>query len=379
MGKLMFRGIKSKIYYNLINSPGWRTKKKIVVIESDDWGSIRMPSKDVYQKFVNHGLNLSNSDYNRIDTIESNDDLLQLYDVLSSYRDCNGNHPVITANMVIGNPDFKRIKDSDYQQYYYEVVTETLKQYTGRDRVESLWKEGYEIGIFNPQLHGREHVNVERWMNALRTKTPEILFTFSNNTTFSGEGDYNFMEVLDFTSRDEITGMKKSLIEGLSLFEDIFGYRSKSFIAPCYAWDSELESVLYSNGIRYLQGLIVQLVPKGSFGDYKRRYHFLGGRSSSGLTYLIRNCFFEPTLSARNNVVENCLRNVDIAFAWRKPAIIYSHRINYIGDLHPDTTKVNLRLLDELLRRILKQWPDVEFMTSDQLGDMITNGEIVEN
>ena len=74
----MFKEIKSKIYYNLINSPGWRTKRRIVVIESDDWGSIRMPSKDVYQRFLDRGLNLSNSDYNRIDTLESNEDLITL-------------------------------------------------------------------------------------------------------------------------------------------------------------------------------------------------------------------------------------------------------------------------------------------------------------
>lgn len=372
----MFKEIKSKIYYNLINSPGWRTKRRIVVIESDDWGSIRMPSKDVYQRFLDRGLNLSNSDYNRIDTLESNEDLIQLYDVLSSCRDFMGNNPVITANMVVGNPDFKKIEESNFQHYYYEVVTHTLKQYPGRDRVESLWKEGYERGIFHPQFHGREHVNVERWMNALRRKTPEILFTFSDNTTFSGEEDYNFMEVLDFTTREEIEGMKVSLTEGLSLFEEIFGYRSKSFIPPCYTWDSELESVLYANGIRYLQGLIVQLVPKGSFGNYRRRYHFLGGKSTSGLTYLIRNCFFEPALSARNDIVGDCLKKIDIAFSWHKPAIICTHRINYMGELDPENRKVNLRLFKELLQRILKQWPDVEFMTSDKLGDLISDRDI---
>jgi len=33
---------------NLVNIPGWRTNRKIVVIESDDWGSVRMPSREVY-------------------------------------------------------------------------------------------------------------------------------------------------------------------------------------------------------------------------------------------------------------------------------------------------------------------------------------------
>lgn len=372
MGNLTFKKIKSKIYHNLLNAPGWRTKKRIVVIESDDWGSIRMPSLDVYNEFLRRGLNLSNSDYNRVDTLESDEDLLQLYEVLSSHSDSEGNHPVFTANMVVANPDFKKIKADKFQRYFYEPVIDTLRAYPGRDRVISLWKEGHEIGIFHPQLHGREHVNVERWMNALRIQTPEIMFTFSHNTTFSGEEDYNFMEVLDFTSRDEIAGMKESLNEGLLLFEEIFGYRSKSFIPPCYTWDSELESVLYNNGVRYLQGLIVQLVPKGSFGNYKRRYHYLGSMSKSGLTYLIRNCYFEPALSASSDVVGDCLRKIDIAFSWHKPAIVCSHRLNYMGSVDERNRTTNLKLLHNLLNRIIRYWPDVEFMPSDKLGDIIS-------
>ena len=42
--------IKQTITHNLLNIPGWRTKRHIVVIESDDWGSIRMPSKEVYKE-----------------------------------------------------------------------------------------------------------------------------------------------------------------------------------------------------------------------------------------------------------------------------------------------------------------------------------------
>ena len=96
----------SLIAKNLANLPGWRTDRKIVVFESDDWGSIRMPSKEMYSAFLKKGYDISGSFYNRFDTLESNDDLLMLYDVLTSSMDSQGNPPVITANMVVGNPDF---------------------------------------------------------------------------------------------------------------------------------------------------------------------------------------------------------------------------------------------------------------------------------
>ena len=57
---------------NLLYIPGWRTSRKIIVIESDDWGSIRMPSADVYNKFIAQGFDLAGSDYNRLDSLETN-------------------------------------------------------------------------------------------------------------------------------------------------------------------------------------------------------------------------------------------------------------------------------------------------------------------
>jgi len=43
----MLKEIKKIAMRNVANIPGWRTDRKIVVIESDDWGAIRMPSKEV--------------------------------------------------------------------------------------------------------------------------------------------------------------------------------------------------------------------------------------------------------------------------------------------------------------------------------------------
>lgn len=356
---------------NLINVPGWRTKHKILVIESDDWGSIRMPSREVYSKFISSKFDIANSDYNRIDTLESNEDLTMLYEVLHSYKDSAGNSPVITANLVVGNPDFEKIRKSNFTDYHFEPVTETLKKYTQREKVESLWKQGDAAGIFHPQFHGREHVNIVRWMDALRKRSPEIMFTFDCETTFSGDGDYNFMEVLDFNTPDDLVKMKESLAEGLDLFEMIFGFRSKSFIPPCYTWNSDIEETLVANGVRYIQGLIIQLVPTGSFGNYKKKYHFQGSRNRFGQYFLIRNCFFEPSLTRISDPVGECLKRINIAFRWRKPAIVSAHRINFMGTLDEKNRSDNLILLKNLLERIIKYWPEIEFMTSDQLGDTI--------
>ena len=365
--------IKSFFSHNLLNIPGWRTRRKIVVFESDDWGSIRMPSLEVFSEFRSKGLSLTQTDYNRLDTLESNDDLSMLFDVLRTYHDRNNKLPVFTANVVVGNPDFDRIRRTDFNEYFYEPVTETIKYYPGREDVVTLWKNGDSEGIFHPQFHSREHVNVNRWMNALRGGKPEIMLTFNHRTTFSGYEDYNFMEVLDNNSPEEIEYVNESITEGLNVFESIMGYRSRTFIPPCYTWDSSIEKNLHLNGVRFIQGLIVQLIPTGSFGNYRRKYHFLGTRNSWNMIFLIRNCFFEPSLPESDNPVDDCLRRIDIAFRWNKPAIICTHRLNYIGSLNEGNREKNLNSLGFLLKKILASWPDVEFMSSDQLGDLIVN------
>lgn len=57
MRQLKFQELIRK---NIINIPGWNTKRKIVVFESNDWGSIRMSSIDVYNHFCHTEFRLTN-------------------------------------------------------------------------------------------------------------------------------------------------------------------------------------------------------------------------------------------------------------------------------------------------------------------------------
>ena len=72
--------------------------------------------------------------------------------------------------------------------------------------------------------------------------------------------------------------------------------------------------------------------------------------------------------------VDSCLNDIRIAFAWRNPAVIGTHRVNYIGGIDRSNRDRGLRELSALLTAILKKWPDVEFMSSEQLGNEISPG-----
>ncbi len=161
--------LKKTITRYLINIPGWHTRRKIVVIESDDWGSIRMPSREVYEKLLRMGIAVDKCPYNRNDSLASEEDLQELFNVLVRYKDINGNTPIITANTVVANPDFSRIKESGYENYYYEPFVETLKKYPKHEKSFLLWEKGIREKLFYPQFHGREHVNVNLWLRLLKT------------------------------------------------------------------------------------------------------------------------------------------------------------------------------------------------------------------
>lgn len=358
--------------------PGWRTNRKIVVFESDDWGSIRMPSPDSFERLEKAGVDLRSWDaerYNLHDTLETTADLSALFEILSGFKDSEGNHPVFTPLYIVANPDFEKIRNSGFSKYYFEPFTETAKKYNGGDLNFALLKEGIKNRIFVPEMHGREHLNVTAWLMALRNGDKQTHLAF-NEGLWGFIPDQKLFPKADFQAAflpgeiDELEYHKDVLVEGLDLFEKLFGYRASYFVAPNGPFHNSLNTTLAACGIKYRTTSKVQLEPQGS-GKVKRVVHWLGQKDKSGIYYITRNCFFEPTPPPETDWVDNCLADIKIAFSWHKPAIISTHRVNYIGALNSFNRDSGLRQLKELIKHIIKQWPDVVFMTTAELGKQI--------
>jgi hypothetical protein len=366
---------KQKLVSNLSQIPGWRTKRKIIVFESDDWGSIRMPSNDVRKSLQENGVLSSNPDhYNLYDSLESNDDLTALFELLSKFKDANRNHPVFTGLNVVANPDFEKIKNDNFEKYYYEPFTETLKWYSNHDRVAELWREGAEKRLFEPQFHGREHLNVTSWLKGLREEAPKTRIAFDHgfwglNPVPLGESPVKYLAAFDIYDPEEIDYLKTVIQEGSQLFKSIMGYGPSFFVPPNTSFSLKLLDSMKVNGIQYVLIDKFQKEPTGH-GQYRTHFRYLGKQNNHGQIYLSRNASFEPAAVGKDWVSE-CLQSINRAFRWRKPATISTHRVNYIGHLDPQNRDHGLTQLRELLTQILKKWPDVEFMTSVELGNLI--------
>ena len=362
---------------HVLNFPGKRLAKKYIIFESDDWGSERIPSLNELKYLKSCGFNIHSNPFNYLDSLESGDDLSALFETLIKFKDSQGNHPVITANSVVANPDFEKIMASGYQEYHYESIVDTYQKKKNCENSFSLIQEGMSSGIFHPQFHGREHLNVQQWLNTLQSGNNLLLKAFNagiyaidiKNSTYSRA---NFTAAFDRDSEREVSLHREIINEGISLFNKIFGYVPESFIAPCYIWYPELESILLEKGIKYIQGLPIQYVPSNN-KRYKKKYHYQGEKNKRMQRYFVRNCFFEPALNHGIISIDEIMKRLKIIFYWGKPAIIGTHRINFIGSLNEDNRKRNLEQLSLLIKKILKHYPDAEFTTTDKLGKLYTN------
>lgn len=377
----MIQNIKSSLFRHLSNIPGWSTNRKIVVFESDDWGSLRMPSLSAFKRLEEKGLDLRNLDaetYNLNDTLASAKDLELLYEVLSAVKDKNGNPAVFTPVSIVANPDFQKIKDTEFKNYFYEPFTETLNRFPGCENSYQLWLEGIRQNIFVPQMHGREHLNVLAWLNALQIGEPQTQLAFD-------EGMWGFvpnqqiLPGIDFQAAFllndplELEYHKKVLKDGLDLFEKLFGYRATYFVPPNGPFNNNLNRTLFENGIKFRSASKIQQETIG-YGKTRKSIHWLGQREKHGITYISRNCFFETSHQGKD-WINSCLGEMTIAFRMKKPAIISSHRVNYIGGLNPKNRENGLRQLKSLLNEIIKRWPDAEFMGTGELGNLIIGSE----
>ena len=124
-----------------------------------------------------------------------------------------------------------------------------------------------------------------------------------------------------------------------------------------------------------MQGSSNQILP--TIKDKKQGVvkNYLGKKSSSGIGYLIRNVVFEPSSNLNKDWVDSALKQIEVSFTNNRPVIIDTHRVNYIGYLNHKNRDRGLQLLNDLLSSILKRWPDVKFLNSEELAEKVYNSK----
>jgi hypothetical protein len=375
----MYKNLKNKISRNLQAAIGSTTNRKLLVIESDDWGSIRMPNKLAYHNLLKKGIPVDKSPYNKLDNLETEEDFLVLFELLNKIKDSKGNSLKITANTIMANPDFEKIRTSNFKEYHYMELSDTYNHFNGNTKALELFKEGINNNLLTPQLHGREHLHPLEWLKALRENDITTTEAFDEKVwghpnNYFKDTKMNFSSAFHLLDEEHHTFGENALMEAAKIFRDTFDFKSDSFIAPRYIWNSKIEGILNNIGVKYIQGKIIQLcpIPNNPY-KFKNKVNYLGKKNKFGQTYLTRNVFFEPAQNQKFDWLNDAMERIRIAYKWKKPAIISMHRLNFMGGLDIDNRKENLELLQVLINKVISEFPEVEFLSSNELGKILNN------
>ena len=373
--------IKTEIIRDIKNLPGKKTRRKIVCIYVDDYGSIRVKDKKAYETLKAAGIPMDSSRYAKFETLASTEDLQMLFEVLTSVKDQHGNYACFTPFANIANPDFDKIRESGFTKYFREPFTETLKRYgASHEKSYELWKQGITEHIFHPEYHGTEHINVLRFMEALQQGHKSTMLAFDNQSVaipkFADEKVVKHATTVFYIEKaEENKALAEDIRTGMNMFESLLGYRPRQFTPGAGIYSPALHPVLKEEGIDYINVNRYKAYPLGD-GKFVKHFLYNGKRNDAGQQYVVRNCVFEPYIddgSRNGTAVSGCLKNIEAAFRMHAPAIVSTHRVNFVGSLESLHRDDALQQLKELLIEIVKRWPDVEFMDGDQMCDAVFN------
>lgn len=371
-------GLNQKFKNNIKNIYGYKTDRKIVVFSVDDYGNVRVDSKEAREAMNKAGLAV-HTHFDAYDTLETRQDLEALYEVLMSVQDKNGRHPVFTPFALPCNINFEAMEENGYIKYEYEKLFDTYEKLE-QQQPEAycgtwpLWKEGINKGLMKPQFHGREHLNLKVFEEKLAKKDKEVLTALKNRsfTSISSTGydTISFTAAFSFWNFVENKKFIKIITEGLNAFEKVYGYPSIHFNAPGGDEHPFIHKILKENGIKYIDAPLIKKEHQGN-GKYKTVFNYTGKKNKLKQTFMVRNVVFEPTDDRNLDWVNYTLKQIEAAFRWKRPAIISSHRVNFCGHIDVENREKGLDALQKLLNSIIIRWPEVEFMSVEELGDLI--------
>ena len=368
--------MRQYLFNHAKNFGGWRTNRKLVIFSVDDYGNLRIRNRKALNSLRNMGLEV-NQRFDCLDNLENTKDLSLLFEVLQSARDQNGKPAVFTPYALPCNIDFEGMASNGYREYVFEKLPVTYAKLAREDSdyegTWELWKEGIKTGLLAPQFHGREHFNLAIFNDLLASGDKELLSCLRSGSYITVPAHKNYdngwTAAYAYRNQAEILGFPSIIESGILAFREVFGYSPIAFTPPAQHFPPQLDDKLLQYGFKAVDRAFRQT--RNFNGKWKTVTH-KQGLLSDGLVQIVRNAVFEPTDSRGFNWVDYTFKQVEAAFRMGKPANISSHRVNFVGGINEYNRDKGLATLKALLDKIVRHFPNVEFISSAELGDIIS-------
>jgi hypothetical protein len=321
----------------------WREpvlKHPVLIIESDDWGA---------------------------GPVEQADALKQISHLLEKFADRDRRRPVMTLGMILAVADGeKTLSSGDYHR-------QQISSRTHGPLLNAI-KSGIESGVFSLQLHGMEHY----WPPALllASKTDKTVMDWlAHAPQLSTEElpsplQSRWVDASILPSRHlSANAVQLAAKEEVAAFQQIFGTVPRVAVPPTFIWTEDVEKAWAAAGVT------VVITPGNRFESRDESGRPAGngraihnGQSSENnrIVYLVRDDYFEPSLG---HTAVQAIGRLSAKTRLGRPTLYEMHRFNFLG-----SEKKRNRALEELeclLGEVLKQYPDLAFLSSIELATIL--------
>lgn len=311
--------------------------RPILILESDDWGP--GPATDALA-------------------------LRAIADVLDGIRDGAGRPAVMTLGIVLGVADGPAILAGDCKTY----ARRTLAEPEFSPIVEAI-RAGCASGVFARQRHGLEHF----WPASLlaRAAADDALRRWLGDAPARSEAlppalQSRWLDSASLPSRPLAPAeIERAVREEADLFTQLFGAAPAVAVPNTFVWDEALERAWAESGVRCVVTPGCRYEGRQADGslDAPTRSIHNGERAGSGVTYVVRNDYFEPI---RGHRAERVWQALATKGEQGRPVLLETHRESFIGA--PAHAQAALAELERALRGAVERSPDIVFMSTGALA-----------
>jgi len=306
----------------------------VLIIESDDWGA--GPLSQVTA-------------------------LNRLTKTLSAYRDSMGRHPVMTIAINLAIADGPKIGLTDQ---YHRIMLNHQDQLPNLQAITA----GIQSGIFSPQLHGREHYwpsalmssdnsDVQAWLRQVEPQLVEKLPSHLQS---------RWIDATTLPSKQLDVGMiEEAAEEECAIYSVVTGKPARVAVPTTFVWNDAVEEAWSNHGVEFVVTPGVRFSCRDADGMPScRGTSIRNGDSGKGVTYLVRNDYFEPE---KGHSAEHAMMALKQKTSQARPCLLETHRSNFIGD----SAEKAFAELDSLMRKAITIFPDLRFMDALELGKAV--------
>lgn len=320
----------------------WREpvlRHPVLILESDDWG----PGPDGHAQA-----------------------LAALVDTLLRQRDRTGRPAVATIGVILGIPDAQAMRDDAVGGYRRR----TLAEPDHSAMLEAL-RRGARSKALALQLHGLEHLWPEAFVKALRDPAGAARAWLKQGDGSHTEGlpsplQSRWTDAAVLPSREiSAAAVAAAASEEVALFARIFGASPEVAVPPTFVWTAEVEWAWAGAGVRCVVTPGRRLTCRDADGRPagEDRWMLNGECGAGGITYIVRDLYFEP---ARGHRCGDVLPGIRDHFRLGRPALLETHRFNFVGS--DEQRLAALAEIGALYDAVRREYPDLRFMSTAELG-----------